>query len=309
MKRVLSLTVLLTALFAAQSSHAQSTTAADRLISTWTLVSVERNISSGEPTRTQAPRGVLILDGAGNVFEYFSAIDIDQDERMSEAMQTLESVGGFWGRYSVDEDAGRIHFESNGGISPSVHGLEFSRSFELSGDRLTLTSTNEPQAQGDARWTWNRIPTIENLSPVYRQVVGFWQHVQEHRIDLTTREISNVRMRAPSLIVYTPGGFAGVHFPTVGREPFADPFNPTDEEAQAAVRGYLGYFGTLNVYPGEVAHNVLSGISPTTGSILRRFADITGDELVVTLSGGNNAQSATQVILTRLSDAEDMLPR
>jgi hypothetical protein len=109
------------------------------------------------------------------------------------------------------------------------------------------------------------------------------------------------------VIVYTPSGFVGVHFPTLGRE-------TNDEEDPSGLRGYLGYFGTLNVYPGEVSHNILSGVSPGTGSILRRYAEITGDDLVVTLQscGGRGAddrpRASTIVKLKRLSGAEAMLP-
>jgi hypothetical protein len=135
-------------------------------------------------------------------------------------------------------------------------------------------------------------------------------------VDLATGEITRESQRGPSVIVYTPGGFVGVHFPPRVREPFAGPV-PTADEAQAALRGYIGYFGTLGVYPGEVSHNILSGISPTTGSILRRYAAITGDELIVRLQGGGAARgadddaprSATEVVLHRLSGADDMLPR
>jgi hypothetical protein len=43
---------------------------------------------------------------------------------------------------------------------------------------------------------------------------------------------------------------------------------------------------------------------------LRRFAKVTGDELVVTLPSGNpQSTTATIVRLRRLSDADDMLPR
>jgi hypothetical protein len=65
-----------------------------------------------------------------------------------------------------------------------------------------------------------------------------------------------------------------------------------------------------------VTHNILSGISPTTGSILRRNAAITGDELIVRLQSGtarpandDRPRTATEVVLKRLSGADDMLPR
>lgn len=318
MKPALALSLASVLCAASGTLDAQSLSAADALVSSWTLVSVDKQAGSEEPVRARAPRGLLVLDGAGNVFEYFNAPVPREpgDAAASTAGQTLEDVGGFWGRYTVDESAGRMDFTAEAGISPSVTGLSFSRSFELDGDRLVITSTDEPQAQGDTRWTWSRFPTVENLSPVYREVVGFWRNDGERSVDLATGEITRESQRGPSVIVYTPGGFVGVHFPPRVREPFAGPV-PTAEEAQAALRGYIGYFGSLGVYPGEVSHNILSGISPTTGSILRRYAAITGDELIVRLQSGaaRTAEdgaargSATEVVLHRLSGAEDMLPR
>jgi hypothetical protein len=297
---------------------AQPLSEAEALVSSWTLVAVDKQANSEEPVRARAPRGLLVLDGAGNVFEYFSAaVPREPGAAASTAAeQTLEDVGGFWGRFAVDESAGRIDFTAAAGVSPSVTGLSFSRSFELDGDRLVITSTDEPQAQGDTRWTWSRFPTVENLSPAYREVVGFWRNDGERSVDLETGEITRESQRGPSVIVYTPGGFVGVHFPPRVREAFAGPV-PSAEEAQAALRGYIGYFGSLGVYPGEVSHNILSGISPTTGSILRRYATITGDELIVRLQSGaaRTAEddaprgSATEVVLHRLSGADDMLPR
>ena len=87
------------------------------------------------------------------------------------------------------------------------------------------------------------------------------------------------------------------------------------EEATAALRGYIGYWGTLSVYPGEVAHNILGGVSPAPGAILRRGAEVTGDELVVTLQNtaaliaGEPGRQHTTVQLRRLSDADDLLPK
>ena len=298
--------------------EAQTATVADRLVSSWTLVSVDKQAGSDEPARARSPRGLLVLDGAGNVFEFFSAAPVREPGAVAPtgALQTLDEFGGFWGRYEVDESAGRLDFTAAAGVSPSVDGLSFSRTFALDGDRLVVTSTDEPQAQGDTRWTWSRFPTVENLSPAYREVVGFWRNDGERSVDLATGEITRESQRGPSVIVYTPAGFVGVHFPPRVREGFAGAV-PTADEAQAALRGYIGYFGSLGVYPGEVSHNILSGISPTTGSILRRYAAITGDELIVRLQGGaaRTAEddaprgSATEVILHRLSDAADMLPR
>ena len=257
---------------------------------------------------------MLVIDRAGNVFEFFSTGSRDKpDSPRLEPERMFTDFGGFWGHYEADSAAGRIHFEAEAGVSPNVQGLEFTRSYELDGDLLIMTSTKEPQAQGDTRWTWRRVPTVENLSPAYRQVVGFWRHIDERRINTETGEVESVRERAPSVIVYTPSGFVGVHFPTQEHLPFAGDW-PTPEEAREGFRTYLGYWGALGVYPGEVAHYVLNGVQPSAGGILRRSAEITGDELVVTLDSGvgrasdNPPRFVTSVYLHRLSGADDMLP-
>jgi hypothetical protein len=299
---------------AAEAQTASS--AADRLVSSWILVALDKHASSDAPVRVRAPRGLLVLDRAGNVFEFFSATPVFPRGATvpTGPLLAFEEHGGFWGRYTVDEPARRIIFAAEAGVSPSVQGLEFSRSFELDGDRLVVTSAREPQAQNDTRWIWQRFPTVENLSSAYREVVGFWRNVGERQIDVATGAIQRESQRGPSVIVYTPAGFVGVHFPPRVREPFAD--TPTVEEAQAALRGYIGYWGSLGVYPGEVSHNVLGGVAPTSGAILRRYAAVTGDKLVVRIQGGAaraaddpGPRTATEVLLERLSGADDMLPR
>ena len=306
-RAALSCVVLLISL--APSARAQQTDAAAGLVSSWLLVGAERDIASGQPRRVPGSRGLLILDGAGNVFEFFNTpSSAPTNATQPDPRRVFADNGGFWGRFEVVAAAGRIDFEAEEGVSPSVRGRKFSRNYELAGDRLIVTTTNEPQAQRDVRLTWQRVPTVEGLSPAYREVVGFWRHVEESRLDTATGKVDNVRQRAPSVIVYTPGGFVGVHFPTLGRSPFAGE-TPTEEEAQAA-RNYLGYYGALGVYPGEVFHNILGGVSPSAGAILRRFAKITGDELLVTIPSGNPQSTlATTVRLRRLSGVDDMLPR
>lgn len=292
---------------APEGARAQQTDAGAELVGTWLLAGAERDVASGEPRRVAQSRGLLILDGAGNVFEFFTTPS-GAPPAQPDARRVFADNGGFWGRYEAFPAESRIDFAAEDGVSPSVHGLKFSRRYEIAGDRLIVTTSNEPQAQRDVRLTWQRVPTVENLSPAYREVVGFWRHVEESRLNTATGAVDNVRRRAPSVIVYTPSGFVGVHFPTLNRTPFAGE-TPTEEEAQAA-RNYLGYYGALGVYPGEVFHNILGGVSPTAGAILRRFAKVTGDELVVTLPSGNpQSTTATIVRLRRLSGADDMLPR
>lgn len=279
----------------------------------------ESTAGNGRPQRPEfgqpSSRGLLVLDGAGNVFEFFSSESRDQEASDS---ADLNTYGGFWGSYRIDQAAQHIVFEARDGVSPNVNGLTFSRRFRLDDDMLVLTSTDEPDAQANRRWTWQRNPVVDNLSPLYREVTGFWQHVEEGRLDLESGELDEPRNRAPSVIVYTPSGYVGVHFPPEGRNDAAE---DEDDNGPTRLGGYIGYFGTLNVYPGEVTHNILSGVSPGSGSILRRFAEIEGDELIVTLQSvqterendeenddDEGPRGPTVVRLKRLSSADHMLP-
>jgi Lipocalin-like domain len=281
------------------------------LVSSWTLSSVERGVSGEKPERIQNARGLLIFDSVGHAFELFTTASRQQPETpQADPLGMFNAYGGFWGGYRVDGARKRITFKAQGAISLAAQGREFSRSFDQTGNRLTLTSIDEPHAQGGTRWTWQRVPTIDHLSPFYSQAVGFWEHVVERRVNVSTGTVVSESRRAPSVIVYTPGGFVGVHFPPLNRKPFASG-TPTVDEARAALQGYIGYYGALTVYPGEVFHNILGGISPGAGTILRRYADIKGEELTVRLTPTGNQQVETQtiVVLRRLSDADQMLPK
>src|SRR5262245_11390304 len=299
------------------SSARQSGTppAAPALVSTWTLTTFDQGVNGGPATRVTNPRGLLILDAAGHVFEFVTNLATQRGAGgqvpVAEAPAAFAAYGGFWGNYRVDAAKKTITFRPESGIHPQIGGKEFSRSFEIDDNRLTITSTGEPYTPTGTKWVWDRVPVIDNLSPLYRQVVGFWHHQVEKRVNPTTGAIGSETRRSPSVIVYTPAGFVGVHFPPLNRKPFAGE-TPTPDEALGALRGYIGYYGALTVYPGQVFHNILAGVSPIAGSILRRSAEISGDELTVQLPRTRNQQgedAQTVVILKRLSGEADMLPR
>jgi hypothetical protein len=304
---------------APQAAAQAGAPAARDLVGTWTLNALEQGTSGLQPTRVANPRGLLIIDSAGHAFEFVTSsaaqrAPLGAQAPLADAPATFAGYGGFWGGYRLDAAQKKMVFRPESGISTLLtSGREFSRSIEYTNDRLILGSIDEPHAAGGTRWTWERVPPVDNLSPLYRRVVGFWQHVVEKRINVATKAVVSETHRSPSVIVYTPAGFVGVHFPPLNRKPFASE-TPTPEEARAALQGYIGYYGALGVYPGEVFHNILAGLSPGQGTILRRFADIEGDELTVRLQPGRNQQgqeaaNATIVILKRLSGVDEMLAR
>lgn len=301
-------------LAALQAPAAQSQSRDRDLVGTWMLVSVQQGVDSGSPALVQGARGLLIFDrtgdGTGHVFEIVTRDNPASLPGTSEALSQFYSVGGSWGTYRADMRGGTITYNPRGAVSPNVMGTEFGRAFELTGNRLTVTSRpGELHTQGVTRWTWERVPTVLNFSDEYAQVVGFWQHVVEGRINVTTGEVLSETTRAPSVIVYTPSGYVGVHFPTRDRPRFAAG-EPTDAEARAMGR-HLGYYGALGAYPGMVFHQILGG-SINPGTTLQRFFELEGDELHIRFppgAGRDGVRASTFVRLERLSGANEMLGR
>lgn len=284
------------------------------LAATWQLVSLERGLSSGKPERNQQQRGLLILDSAGNVFEWVGTNPRQEpDAPTNDPVKALADYSGFWGRYRVDTAQKRMVFNARGAVSPNVSAHEFSRAVERSGDRLTLTSIDEPHSRGGTRWVYERLPPIEAPGPTFRKAVGFWEYVVEKRTTTAGEVVSEQKRGGPSTIVYSPAGYVGVHFLPIGKTP--TPFAgdvPTPDEARGAVQGYIGYYGALTVYPGEVFHNLMSAMSNVPGTILRRFAEFSkdGNVLDVKFAPVRDQQGrmvVTSVTLRRISGEAEML--
>ena len=318
MKRALVWMIAAVLLAVAASPVRAKSAAVPSLTGTWTLVSVEENAGTETPTRTPNPRGLLVLDAAGMIFEAATRFDrtrpAEDNEALTDAQRVFATYSGFWGRYKLDPQAKTLTARAEGAVSPSMMGREVVRSFAVEGDRLTLTSAAlEPHQRGITRWVWERVPVVENLSPGYRKVVGFWQHVVEKRVNLTLKT-ETATTRSPSIIVYTPSGYVGVYFPPMSwGKPFAGA-EPTDAEARDALRGYVAYFGALGVYPGQVFHQILGGLSPQGPQTLKRFFDLapSGDEVNLRFPVVRNQQgqeTTTLVTMKRLSGEKDMLPR
>jgi hypothetical protein len=301
-------------LLGAQEGSQPSTSTVRDLIGTWTLVSTDQGVEAGKPAMVPNPRGLLIVDGGGHIFEAITRGAGRQGGApptpQSDPAALFAIYSGFWGDYAADVTQKRLTFRPRGAVSPNVMGSEFSRSYDLRGDLLTITSqAGEPHTRIATRWTWERVPNVENLSPGYRQVVGFWEHVVEQRVNLTAGTSTPDAKRAPSVIVYTPAGYVGVHFPPLDRPRFAGA-EPTEAEARNALRGYVGYFGALGVYPGMVFHQILAGISPTAGSTLKRFYELKGTDLNIRFPPATNQQgqqTTTLVTLRRLSGVKEMV--
>jgi hypothetical protein len=264
---------------------------------------------------------MLVLDAAGYYFELVDrAVPAALAGGLSDAQRAFYRIGGSWGRYQANRETGRIAFESFAGRSLDLTGAKFSRTFAVASvpdeeDRLTTTSQpGELHTLAVATRQWQRVPAMSNLPPQARAVVGFWRHEVEGQKRADTGEVMSDVKRDPSVIVYTPTGFVGVHFPTRNRTGFASA-EPTDAEARQQ-GNYLGYYASLGVYPGGrhqglIFHNILGG-GLTAGSTLRRFFDLRDEDVDLTFPAGTNRQgirSQTYVKLHRLSNFDDMIGR
>jgi hypothetical protein len=312
--------MLVLGIYWAQSvSRAQSS--AQPLVGTWLLTSEQLTAEGAQPVAAQGARGMLIFDGAGYYFELLDrVVPAALAGGLSDAQRAFYRINGSWGRYEVNRETGRIAFESFAGRSVDLTGARFSRTFAVASvpdeqDRLTTTSQpGELHTLAVATRVWQRVPAMSNLPPEARAVVGFWRHDGEGQKRADTGEVMTEVTRDPSVIVYTPSGFAGVHFPTRNRPGFAATV-PTDAEARQQ-GNYLGYYASLGVYPGGrhqglIFHNILGG-GVTVGSTLRRFFDLRGDDVDLTFPAGTNRQgirSQTYVKLHRLSNFDDMVER
>jgi hypothetical protein len=311
MTRVLVALVLSVTLI--HASTAQAPAPPRGLVGTWTLVSMQRPGTGQAPTSIPNPRGMLVFDRAGHVLEFATSAGRYQGPIAQMSASDVQTVfangGGFWGGYKIDQAKNTLAFHPEGAVNPNVMGRDITRAYELSEDRLTITApADAPGAEKNMRWTWDRVPTLDNLSAAQRQVVGFWQHVVERRVNVTTGAVLSETRRAPSIIAYTPSGFVGVHFPPLTRKGFAGDL-PTDDEARATFTGYVGYFGVYLVYPGVVYHHQLGSLYNVPTSF-RRYFEITGTELNLKFPPAMNQGQLVRTVVTlkRLSGDADMIP-
>ena len=284
------------------------------LVGTWTLTAVERGGVDGAWIAQPLPRGVLILDRGGHAFELAETgrrVPYAANQPTpAEAHAVYNNYSGFWGSYKVDAPAATITYRPEGAISPNAMGQDVVRTFARTDDRLVVTATaNEPDGLNGTRWTWNRVPELETLSAANRKLLGFWRHVVEKRINVTTGEAQSETERAPSIIVYSAAGLVGVHFPPMNRGKFASA-QPTDDEARGAIAGFVSYYGAYTMSPGVVFHHRLIILGTAPGDTLKRFYDITGDTLTLKFPPARNQQGQeirTEVTLKRICGERDML--
>ncbi len=298
---------------ALRSPAAQERAKAPDLVGTYMLVGLQRPSNGQAPAAIANPRGMLVFDRAGHVLEFTTTAGRPQGPiaqlSPADVQAAFRNNGGFWGSYRADQAHRMLTLQPEGAVNPTVMGREMTRTYELANDRLIVTApADAPGVEKNMRWTWERVPTLETLTPAERQLVGFWRHVVERRVNADTGAVISETYRAPSIIVYTPSGLVGVHFPPLNRKPFAGDL-PTDDEARAVFTGYVGYYGTYLVYPGIVYHHQLGSLFNVPTSF-KRYFEITGTEINLKFPPTTNQGQTVRTIVTlkRLSGEKDMLP-
>ena len=118
MTRVAVLCVALVVWVARAPVAQESSASSPDLVSTWTLNSVERGVAGEKPERAQNARGLLIIDSAGHVFEFFTTASRQQPETPQvDPLAMFNAYGGFWGSYKVDAAQKKITLKAQGAIS------------------------------------------------------------------------------------------------------------------------------------------------------------------------------------------------
>lgn len=294
----------------APSTHAAQATmgAAQSVVGSWRLVSLERAGAAQGLSPAPNPAGILIHDAAGHVIEIVTQAGRPASLNPAEQLLTYQ---GSWGTFAVDAGRSTATYLIAGDLDPGRKDQRVVRTFERKDTQLVLTET-DADGRPVRRTTWQRIPELEALPAYQEAIVGFWQWTGAGLFNASGMNVREAS-RDPSVIVYTPTGHMAVlYLPPPGRKPFAGAV-PTVEEARSALQGSVSYFGTYIVQPKSraVFHYQLGAVNPAAvgGSFMRSF-EMAGAQVTLLFPPTtlNGEQVRNTLTLKRLSGLADMWP-
>jgi len=157
---------IVTILFAVGGARAEDL--ANSVIGSWRLISckVERSDGSVQDLYGPSPLGLLMYDRSGHMSVHLLKPDLPkcgtQDRRRcpdAQARIAFDNYGGYWGRYEVRPFEKVVFHHVEGASAPDWVGTSQKRFVEISGKRLTITTS--PQQVGGVEsvvvLVWERV--------------------------------------------------------------------------------------------------------------------------------------------------------
>jgi hypothetical protein len=130
--------ILIGALFAAQPSFADDTS---RLIGVWKLLSFRSEFQDGSPTRAmlgEHPSGYIILTKEGRMMSVIEGENRKVPATDADRANLLNTLVAYSGKYRIEGNKWILAVDV--AWNPAWDGTEQVRFFELTGDRLTVTT-------------------------------------------------------------------------------------------------------------------------------------------------------------------------
>jgi hypothetical protein len=139
----------------------------EQFVGTWQMEAFEVNFLDGETLYPygREPQGRLMYDGLGNMAVQIMRPGIAPFAVYDRWMGTPEEVRAafhgylaYYGSYTVNIEEKTVSHHMSGSVFPNYIGDTSVRSFEFSGERLTLSTPPMPfgGAEGTARLIWVR---------------------------------------------------------------------------------------------------------------------------------------------------------
>jgi hypothetical protein len=141
--------------------------ASQDLVGSWRLISSEGHSSDGSIVYDQGktPKGRVMFDANGRLSLHLT--DPNRRNFVSgdflrptpdELIEAFTGYFGYFGSYSLDEDAGVVIFHVEGAAYPNYVGTDQKRFYKIEGNRLILRTPPERAGGADVTYyvTWER---------------------------------------------------------------------------------------------------------------------------------------------------------
>lgn len=159
--------IVLTGVVTVSSCMLDEGSGSQDLVGSWRLISSEGHSSNGSIVYDQGetPTGRVMFDANGRLSLHLT--DPNRNNFASgdflrptpdELVEAFTGYFGYFGSYSVDEDAGVVTFHVEGAAYPNYVGTDQKRFYKIEGNRLILRTPPERAGGADVTYyvTWER---------------------------------------------------------------------------------------------------------------------------------------------------------